>query len=213
MMLRPAALVCLLSLTFPAWAVERDGDLSVDLHDSAALKEATRVLDAELKLAAKPNIYLLIDLVHRTIFVKARGLELQLLQIEQWSSPNSADLAGTFRIGERPPIERRKIDPTVGPDQDPISLLDMPTHYSLRCTPALTVVVQPSFRHNLWQWALQTGLAWYGHAAAWVHMLMTGEAVAPTPSLRLTLAPEKAQALAWTMTDGMSLLIRRTTDK
>lgn len=213
MMLLPAALACLLSLTLPAWAVEPDVDLSVGLHDAAALKEATRVLEAELKLAAKPNIYLLIDLVHRTIFIKVRGLDLQRLPIDHWSSPNSTELAGTFRIGERPPIERRKIDPTVGPDQDPISLMDMPTHYTLHCAPTLTVIVQSSYKQGLWQWLLQTGRAWYGYAAAWVHILATGEAIPPTPSLRLTLAPEKAQSLAWTITDGMPLLIRRTTDK
>jgi hypothetical protein len=205
-------LACVLIVIPVSQAEEPDGGLTVDTNDPAALQEATRVLREELKLASRPHTYILIDLVSRSVLLKGRGVELHRLPIERWRASSQSDLPALFTLHKRPPIMRRKIDPSAGAEQDPISLSDMPTEYQLRFSPPLTIYVDAPLPGN-WQWALWTGRTWYRRLKTWVSILWTGDASPSTPSLQLTLAPEQAQSLAWATTDGMALLIRRTTDK
>ena len=203
---------CLLVFMPVSWAEEPDGSLPVDTNDPAALQEATHVLREELKLATRPHTYILIDLVSHNVLMKGRGVELHRLPIKRWRASNQSDLPTLSTLRERPPITRRKIDPSAGAEQDPISLNDMPTEYQLRFSPPLTIYVDAP-RPGNWQWALWTGRTWYRRLKAWASILWTGDASHAALSLELTLDPEQAQSLAWATTDGMPLLIRRTTDK
>ena len=56
--------VALLSIP-SAWATEPDNTFGVDLNDPAALQESTRILAEEIKLAARPQTYVIVDLVNR----------------------------------------------------------------------------------------------------------------------------------------------------
>ncbi len=209
MTLLATLLSCLLAFLPMSWAEEPDSGLPADINDPAALQEATRVLGEELKLAARPHTYLLIDLVGRAVLMKGRGVELHRLPIERWRASNQADLASPFILRERPPIARRKIDPTAGAEQDPISLNDMPTEYELRLSPPLTILIEAQ-PPEAWRWALQLSRSWWRQLTLWWTVLSTGNSPTATPFLYLSLRPEQAQSLAWTVTDNMPILIRRT---
>ncbi|HJT22520.1 MAG TPA: hypothetical protein VJ746_18760, partial [Nitrospira sp.] len=103
----------------------------LDRTNPGALEEATRVLTEEVKLAARPYTYLLIDLADNVIIMKARGVELQRLPLPSWSAVSRDAMTGTFRLMARPSIARRKINPAAGAEQEPISLADMPGDYHL----------------------------------------------------------------------------------
>jgi hypothetical protein len=199
----------ILTLVSVTWALEPDSRPFLDLNDPAALQEATRVLAEEVKLAARPQTYVLIDLVANTILIKGRGVELHRLPLTSWKTSRQNELAATFRLRERPPVARRKIDPTVSPEQDPISLADMPTVYSLQFTPALTVTIDSYDRTNVWRFVMHYLRQWWSQIVEWWHALRTGDAASATPHLYLTLTVDQAQSLAWMATDGMPLLIRR----
>src|SRR5262249_24945012 len=124
-----------LTLVPVTWALEPFSQPFVDVSDPAALQEVTRVLAEEVKLAGRPQAYVLIHLTASTILLKDRGVELHRILIESCTTSDQNELVTTFRLRERPPVTRRKIDPSVSPEQDPISLADMPTVYSLRFTP------------------------------------------------------------------------------
>jgi hypothetical protein len=201
----------LLSLASVSWAAEQDVTPALDTTDPAALQEATRVLEEEIKLAARPQTYVLIDLEAKAILIKSRGVELHHLPIESWSASHLSRLATAYRLRERPPVNRRKIDPVAGAEQDPIALADMPTTFTLQFSPPLTILVLSHTDGNPWQWATQRGRAWWHRFISWGITLWTGDRPPSSPSLLLTVSLDHAQSLAWTVTEGMPFLIRRAT--
>ena len=205
-----AILSILLSLASVSWAAEQDVVPALDTTDPAALQEASRILEEEIKIAARPQTYVLIDLETKAILIKSRGVELHHLPIKSWSASQLSQLATAYRLRERPPVNRRKIDPVAGGEQDPISLADMPTTYTLQFSPPLAILVL-STDGNPWQWAIQRGRAYWHRLTSWCNTLWTGGSPPSSPSLHLTVSSDHAQSLAWTVTEGMPFLIRRTT--
>lgn len=215
MLRHPARLVLLVVLLLAPMAppspraAEGDDIFAVDINDPAALQEASRVLAEEIKLAARPQTYVILDLVARSVVIKGRGAELHRLPIEQWSAVHLADASSTFRLQARPPVVRRKIEPAAG-EQPPVSLEDMPSDFTLAFSPSLVVVVHPSAADDVWRWLRFTAREWWSWLKDWGRRLMTGNEPAAQPVLRLTLAPHHAQSLAWTVTEGMPFIVRRT---
>ncbi len=201
----------LLSLASVSWAAEQDVIPALETTNPAALKEATRVLEEEIKLAARPQTYVVIDLEAKAILIKSRGVELHHLPIESWYASHLPQLATAYRLRERPPVSRRKIDPVDGVEQTPISLADMPTMFTLQFTPPLTILVLSNADGNPWQWATQRGRAWWHRLKSWGFTLWTGGKPPSSPSLHLIVSLYHAQSLAWTVTEGMPFLVRRAT--
>jgi hypothetical protein len=202
--------IILLSLLSSGRAAEPEVIPDLNPNDPAALREAVRLLNEEVKLAARPRTYVVIDLVAQAIFIKGRGLELHRLPIERWTASRLADIAPGFRLRERPAVTRRKIEPAVGAEQPPISLDDMPTEYSLNFSPSLTVTIQSSAPDNLLRSIGFKAREWWHWLKGQCLALLSGDAAPAIPSLQLTLAYDHAQSLAWTVTEGMPFLIRRT---
>ena len=203
----------LLSFTATSRAADIEVLPDVNVHDAASLQEASRVLEAELKLAARPQTYVLIDLVTQTVQIKGRGIELHRISIGGWSATSSQLMAGTFRLHSRPAVVRRKIDPTATVDQEPLSLADMPIQYTLSYTPSLTVEILPTAGESPLQWSVSSGKTWWRQLQNWGHSFFPDQASQQHPYLQLTLSANQAQSLAWSLVDGMSLVIRRVTDK
>jgi len=206
-----ATLSILLSLTSVSWAAEPDVIPALDTTDPAALQEATRVLEEEIKLASRPRTYMLIDLAANAILIKGRGVELHRIPIENWSASHLAQHMTAYRLRERPPVNRRKIDPVAVTEQEPISLADMPTTFTLQFSPPLRILILSNTDGNPWQWAMQRGRAWLCRLRSWGNILWTGDKAPSPPSLDLTVSLDHAQSLAWTVTEGMPFLIRRPT--
>jgi hypothetical protein len=179
----------------------------------ASLREANRVLEEEIKVAGRPQTYLLLDLAAGVVFIKGRGIELQRFAIEGWEADDQSKLTGVYRLRQRPPIIRPKTVPGEAAEQEPISIADMPVTYALQYDPPLLVKVSPSAWSSPWSWGVSLLHDWWISLRAWMSGLATGTTKAARPSVRLTLASDQAQALAWTVTDGMPLLIRRSTDE
>jgi len=185
----------------------------VNMNDQASLQEATRVLQEEVKLATRPHTYLLIDLVTHTIHIKGRGIDLHRIPIVDWSLTVPEAISGTHRVNTRPPITRRKIDPSASVEQEPISLADMPTGYTLSCTPPLTLTILSSPGDNPLQWIVTGWKALWLELREWAVAFSIDQAPTPNPSLRLEISTEQAQSLAWSVVDNMPLVVRRSTDK
>lgn len=204
-----AIVLLLLSLTTPSRAADIEPFRDLRLDDAASLQEATRVLEEELKLAARPQTYIVIDLVTQAIHIKGRGVDLHRIPIKNWSLAAGEGMTGVFRVVERPPVVRRKINPAATVEQEPISLADMPIYYELSCTPSLTLEVRPSADEHPLQWTLSTGRIWWRQLKHWSSALFAAQSGSRRPYLQLTLSTEQAQSFAWSLVDGMSLVIRR----
>ena len=210
-LVRLLILLVFLLVSIPsAGTTHAENVLGIDINDPAVLQEATRILAEEVKLAARPQTYVIVDLVDRAVVIKGRGAELHRLPIEHWSGLRLAEASAAFRLQARPPVSRRKIDPAAGEEQPPVSLDDMPTDFTLTFSPSFSLTVQPSASDNLWRWLRFTGRDWWVWLKGWTRRLATGEESPSHPVLRLTLSPHHAQSLAWTVIEGMPFLVRRS---
>jgi len=195
------------------WAAEGEIFSDLDINYALALQEGARVLEEELKLAARPQTYLLIDLVSEGIRIKARGVDLHLLPITAWTGTEFPRLTGTFRLNARPPVIRRKIDPSATTEQEPISLSDMPTEYRLAFTPAMTMDVESAAELGAMGWIRAASRKVWTRLRTWRQHLGGDQSPNEAPTLTITLSSEQAQSLAWSTVDGMPVIIRRPSER
>ncbi len=178
------------------------------------LTEEIRALEEETKLAASRQVYLLADLINNVIVIKGRGLELYRLPIFSWTGAELGSLNGSFRLRGRPPVIRPKaVAPPDSSTQpalpEPISLRDMPAEYDLVFDPNLTIAVAPPLHEQPWLRTQSHLREWWQQAFGWVQLGPTSGPRPAGPRLRLTMTREAAKSLAWTVTDGMPLLIAK----
>ncbi|MCC6141175.1 MAG: hypothetical protein IT389_11260 [Nitrospira sp.] len=205
-------LSALLLFSAPGWAADGEVFPDLDANDPVALQEGSRVLEEEVKLAARPQTYLLIDLVSGGIHIKARGVELHRLPIAAWTAAELSRLTGTFRLIARPPVVRRKIDPSATTEQEPISLSDMPVEYRLSFTPALTMDVESAVEQGAMEWIRATSRKAWTRLRLWKQQLGGEPSLNEAPTLTIALSSEQAQSLAWSTVDGMPAIIRRPSE-
>lgn len=180
--------------------------------NSADIAERNRLMEQELRLAARPQTYLVLDLQTGHLLIKARGLELYRLALSSWVTPEFDRLASPFSLKARPPIPRTKSGPPGDSAAKPIELSDMPNTFDLSFDPPLVVSVEASTHRSAWVRLRSRMVAWW-HSLTRVSRSFTEtnrstDDVQP-PMLSLSLAEEDAQSLAWTAMDGMPLLILR----
>jgi hypothetical protein len=166
-----------------------------------ALQEANALLQEEIKLAARPQTYLIIDVHRGIVLVKTRGIEIHRLPLLSWRIRGDRPPTGLFRLTVRPPVARPRARPGEDATEHPVDVSDMPAEYHLLLEPSLVVAVGPTAQDHPWLWL--RGLLREG----WARSISSGS----TAWLRITLPPESARSLAWLVTDGMSVLVGRST--
>lgn len=181
------------------------------IDGTTAIIEANRLLEEELKVAVRPHIYMVLDPVAKVILIKSRGIELHRLPITEWRQVGKGSLTGVFRLRTRPSVNRPKAAP---PDNrnatvTAIELQHMPDRYDLVFDPGLIVSIGQSARERPWTWIKDTVEEWWSRLASVLGMTVHANG-ASAVRIHLTLGQEIAQSLAWTMTDGMPLIIGRT---
>lgn len=181
------------------------------------LRDENRTLEAEVKLAVVPQVYLLLDLAKQSLQFKSRGIELHRIEISSWETVGASGAnapRGVFRLRMRPAVDRPVVVPEPGkdPDTEPINLSDMPAEYVLVFDPGLTLTVAPPAGSHPWLWArsrIREGWLRLKSRLAWRN---APPVTTPVTFLRLTLSKEESRSLAWSLTDGMPLLIGAATD-
>lgn len=178
---------------------------------ATAIIEANRLLEEELKLAARPQIYMVLDLATQVILIKSRGIELHRLSVAEWRQVGEGSLTGVFRLRGRPSVNRPKAGPADNTNTTvtAIELQHMPDRYDLIFDPGLIISVGQSARERPWPWVRGMVEEWWSRLAGMLGMTVHADG-ATAVRIHLTMAQEIAQSLAWTMTDGMPLIIGRT---
>jgi hypothetical protein len=178
---------------------------------ATAIIEANRLLEEELKLAARPQIYMVLNLATQVILIKSRGIELHRLPVAEWRQVGEGSLTGVFRLRGRPSVNRPKAAPADNTNTTvtAIELQHMPDRYDLIFDPGLIISVGQSAGERPWPWVRGMVEEWWGRLAGMLGMTVHADG-ATAVRIHLTVAQEIAQSLAWTMTDGMPLIIGRT---
>lgn len=180
-----------------SWASAQSLQATDERH---AIHEANTVLQEEIKLAARPQTYLLIDVRQGVVLVKAHGIEIHRLPLLSWRAREDRLPVGLFRLTARPPVDRPKAKPGEDATEHPIDVSDMPAEYHLVLEPPLFVAVVPPAQDRPWLWIRGRMREWWNRAVS------NGS----SQWLSLTLSAESARSLAWSVTEGMPCLIGRT---
>ena len=193
--------------------------------DVAGWVRYARALEAELRLASKEKIYLVLDARDATVRVKAAGLTLKTLPITRWTSWGDPVAPAPRRLvrrsaliePKRPRITPEAVEqpnddagvlasPRAGTGLDVLELKDMPARFRLTLDQGVRVVVRPEpegFFSWLWEQAHYAG--WYltrPLPTVWNSMLGR-----PYRALYLRIAAQDARALYWACRDGAELLV------
>lgn len=174
--------------------------------EAQRLGEANRVLEEELKLAGRQQIYLFLDLPDRLLLLKSRGLELHRVAILHAESVTDRALARTFRLEARPSVSRPKAAAGEDPSEPVIELDDMPAEYALHFDPNLLVLVSPPAHEQPWLWMRSRLREWGNMFVTWFKSIFSRHAVTPV-RIRITMNKEEARSLAWSVVEGMPLLV------
>lgn len=176
--------------------------------DRSTLIEANKLLEEELKLAVRPQIYLILDLAASALIIKSRGIELKRVRIHTWHKNGDHSVNGPYRLRARPAVNRPKAAPAAELSVPAIELQHMPDHYELLFDPNLTILIR-STDEPLW---VQMKNAVHEWGSRVLHLFRTdakrGEP--PTVIMNVMVEQDDARSLAWTMTDGMLLLVGPT---
>ena len=202
-------LIGLYASIFPSAVVARE-TVRERIDGATAIIEANRLLEEELKLAARPQIYMVLDLAAQVILIKSRGIELHRLPIADWHQVGKESLTGVFRLRARPSVNRPKAAAdNANTTVQAIELQHMPDRYDLIFDPGLIISVGQSARERPWPWVRGMVEKWWSRLSDMLRMTVHADG-ATAVRIHLTLAQKIAQSLAWTLTDGMPLIIGRT---
>jgi hypothetical protein len=190
------------SFPAPGPAVQPAGEPEIE-----SLKEANRVLEEEIRLASRPQVYLVLDLAEGLIHFKSRGVELHQLPIVAWRVAGAEALTGVHHLRARPEVSRPKASPD--PALEPISLEDMPGEYALQFDTGLLLTVAPPFGEQPWLWLWSRLREWWIRATAWLADLTGSSRPSLGAVVRVTLSKDAARSLAWSVTDDMPVLFNR----
>jgi len=111
----------------------------------------SRLLNEELKLSRKPDIYFVFDLKGKMIYIKSRGITLKELLIKEynfWGSPVSVN---AYRVKEKSAFiepEREMIKPgeikiNDKYKVDAFELSDMPSRYTIILDSGVAIYIKP----------------------------------------------------------------------
>lgn len=179
--------------------------------DVQALWIENRRLDAEAALAATPKSYFVLDLPRRSIALKARGMNLFEIPIEESGIWGRRLAVGPTVVEQRDALVRPAVHPGEEKSQESLDaqlleLSDMPTGYHLRLAGEIEIEVIPLAagrwpllrqRARIWRWRLSRPLV----------TLRQRRERHETTLLYLILRPEDAQRLYWSLFEGLDGIV------
>jgi hypothetical protein len=190
-----------------------------------------RLLQSEVTLARKTQIYFVLDLKEKKIYFKARGIVLRDLDIKKvkfWGRRENMELStmtgkAAFSEPRREEIlpENAKKDEKVSPATPPktpatvdikaLELEDMPSSYSLKFDDGLVISVKPDNK------GLITGLYSIAYSLNWYILkpiVTVWYAIQNRPygALNLVMDENDARSLYWSIHEGSRVLIYNPQD-
>lgn len=201
-------LICLCNALFAAARVSAD-----DILD---LRHENELLESELALARKAQVYFIFNLKDKNIYLKTRGAsmrELPINQVRGWNLPASVKPHPLVKKSSKFKPRREEIYPggkeTATTDTfeiDALELADMPSRYNLILDDNVVITVQPK-PGGILSYLENSGysLGWYISRP----LLTLWGALAKRPHSYLYISMEKtdAQSLYWSFYEGSQCII------
>ncbi len=173
-----------------------------------------RLLEEELTLARKPDIYFVFNLKEKMAYIKARGIHLRELQINDfhcWGSPVSGNV---YRLRKKSTFfkpGREMIKPGESKEKDnfkieALELADVPSRYTLVLDGGLTIFIRPltegivSGIGNLFY----TSMRFLIRPISMLWNMLRGT---PYTAIDIVLDKNDARAVYWSLSEGSGAII------
>jgi hypothetical protein len=139
MILRLIFFIALIAV--PAFA---DDDKGMQIREN-------RLLEEELKISRKPDIYFVFNLKEKTVYIKARGISLKEMQIKDlnyWGTPvpvraYQVKKKSAFNEPERELIKPGESKVNEKYQVDAYELTDMPSSYTIHLEGGIEIYIKP----------------------------------------------------------------------
>ena len=173
-----------------------------------------RLLEEELTLARKPDIYIVFNLKEKMAFIKARGIHLRELQINDfhcWGSPVSGNVYRLIKKSTFFKPGRAMIKPGESKEKDnfkieALELADMPSRYTLVLDGGVRILIRPltagivSGIGNLFY----TSMRFLIRPIAMLWHALRGT---PYTAIDIVLDKNDARAVYWSLSEGSGAII------
>lgn len=187
-----------------------------------ALSSKEELLQAELELAQKPQIYFMLNLKDKKIYLKARGIILKEIPVEDikfWgnllaATPYTMAKKSSFSTPVRdtinPDIEEaekeEKKDPKEKFQLKALELSDMPVSYTLSLDDNVFISVKPGEKGTIaGLYSAVNALNWY--VSRPLYTIWNTIKKKPYTAIHLRLKKEDAQSLYWSFVEGGKIII------
>jgi len=197
------------------------GDDTRKIHK---LKQEVSLLESELKAAAKPAVYAILNIESRKIYLKIKGVILKEFNIAEIKTIGIVHFNGYYSMVKRKaifPPKRIEIKPhrteekenlAASPQEairqtDTFGIEDMPSNYTLIFNEGLSISVSPIFKDGFFMSVLnQTsrGLRyiWNSSCKIWNYFKKT-----PFIKIQIALERDDARALYWSLPDNVDFIV------
>jgi len=184
-------------------------------------EEEGRLLEAELKLARKGRAYIILDTSPKRIYLKNRGItlrEFEIIDTRHWggregvSGPivllKKRSLFKPERKEIKPPPKDKDVEPVdTTPSLEFLELKDMPSNYTLLFEKGVSVSVRATPGEGVIGWPKYLFLSMLRHIHYSFRTVWNYLRGKPFTMIELTMNKEDAQALFWTLQEGVNILI------
>jgi len=206
----------ILSLIYILFALFISSSATADVLNS---KE--ELLKYEIKLARKPQIYFMLNLEEKKIYIKARGIilkEIPVYDIRFWGDilrvqPYLMFKKSAFSTPMRDKINPEEIDKEENNNDEKkkfelkaLELSDMPASYTLSLDENVFISVKPIHKSMVMRlFADAYSLNWY--VAKPLYTVWNTIRNKPYTAIQLLLKKEDAQSLYWSFVEGGKIII------
>lgn len=176
-------------------------------EDALSLWRENRRLEAEVVLAATPKPYFELDLEHRRISLKTRGMvlfDVSILEQGLWGRRLTVGPTAVVRRDAlaRPAVRTGDDNTPESLDDQLLELADMPTAYRLGLAGDVDVEVLPLATGRWLRWRQRAGI-WRWQLMRPLVTLRQRRERHETTSMFLVLKPEDARHLYWSLFEGL----------
>ena len=182
--------------------------------DKERYNSENRLLEQELTLARKPAIYFVFNLKEKMAYIKARGIHLRELQINDfhcWGSPVSGNVYHLITKSTffKPGREMIKPGENKGMDNfkiEALELADMPSRYTLVLDGGIKIFIRPLTE------GIVSGIGNLFYASVRffirpVPMLWYALRGKPYTTIDIVLGKNDARAVYWSLSEGSGAII------
>ncbi|MGB5158460.1 hypothetical protein [Desulfobacterium sp. N47] len=173
-----------------------------------------RLLEEEIKLSRKADIYFVFNISEKVIYIKSRGINLKELGIQDSGRWGNSVSVNSYKVKEKSTFikpGRETIKPGNDTKKDTfeleaLELKDMPSRYTIVLFGGATVFIRPSSQGIITATAnaFYSSIKFFTHPLSMVWNTLKGS---PYTAFDIVLNENDARALYWSLSNNSAIIV------